>query len=66
MKASLFRLAFESRLTLLCTVIGSSLPEYFPFWRGDNPPLLIIRTPLVFPNATTLGVAHELPKNFLS
>jgi hypothetical protein len=39
MKASLFTLAFESRLTIVCAVIGSPLPEYFPFWRGDNPPI---------------------------
>lgn len=37
MKAPFCTLAFESRLTILCGVIGSSLSGYFPFWRGDNP-----------------------------
>lgn len=37
MKALFFGFTFESRLTILCQVVGSSLRGYFPFWRGDNP-----------------------------
>lgn len=76
MKAPFFTLAFESRLTIPCPVIGFSLPRYCPFGGEDNPlifswlrsdsPLLFILL-IYMPKWWCLGHSRWLPGswNFL-